>query len=135
MRGSQLPSVGHCGDTNGGLVQAKLERGFSPGHSSSPDRVPVPEDEFRELNMTDWEKMEFFTYKFRFDHLTDEQEQSIKLAWLREKRRLTREQLLAAQLNGSEDPPSTDPNQPPFGFGNTLDALDEDDEDKDNQAA
>jgi hypothetical protein len=34
-------------------VQAELERGCSP------DRVPVSEDQLRELNMTHWEKLEF----------------------------------------------------------------------------
>jgi hypothetical protein len=112
-------------------VQAELERGCSP------DRVPVPADQLRELNMTHWEKLEFFIYKLRFDRITDEQEQRLKVAWLREKRRLTRAEYLAAQRDSSEEastpmdgPDYTDHKQMPFGFGNTLEDAGDDEEDE-----
>lgn len=78
--------------------------------------------------MTKWEKMEFFLYRCRLDReLSDEKEQSLKLAWLQTKRRLTREQYLVAQRDGAEDahfpldgPEMNDSKEPPFGFGNTM---------------
>jgi hypothetical protein len=119
-----LPEVGNCGDQEHNL----------------PDRVPVPEDELRELNMTHWEEREFFVYKFRFDQFTEEEEQELKVAWLREKRRLTQEEFAAAQLTGSEDPllpldgpEYTDRKRPPFGFGNMLGHGD--DEESEDDAA
>jgi hypothetical protein len=128
-------------------VQAELERGFSPGGpdlssdnclpatdnqplttDNCSDRVPIPEDEMKELQMTKWEKMEFFLYRCRIDReLSEEKEQALKLAWLRAKRRLTRAQYVAAQRDGSEDasmpmdgPEMNDSKEPPFGFGNTV---------------
>ncbi len=148
-------------------VQAELERGFSPRGPELPsssdncplatdncspdncepttdtcslDRVPIPEDEMKELQMTKWEKMEFFLYRCRIDReLSAEKEQGLKLAWLRAKRSLTREQYLVAQRDGSEDasmpmdgPEMNDSKEPPFGFGNTV--AEDGAEDKDEAA-
>jgi hypothetical protein len=84
--------------------------------------------------MTHWEKLEFAIYKFRFDHISEEREQQLKVVWLREKRRRTREEFAAAQRDGSEDaslpmdgPQYTDTKQMPFGFGNMLDQGDAED--------
>jgi len=87
--------------------------------------------------MTHWEKLEFFIYKLRFDSISEEGEQRLKVAWLREKRRRTRDEYLAAQRDGSEDasdpmdgPNYTDTKQMPFGFGNTLEDQGDDDDDE-----
>ena len=81
-------------ESNGSAVdgcplQAELERGCSP------DRVPIPEDQPRELNMTHWEKLKFFIYKLSFERITDEQEQRLKVAWLGNKRHRTHEEFAA----------------------------------------
>jgi hypothetical protein len=122
--GPQLPEVDNCGND-------KL---------NPPDRVPVPEDQLRELNMTHWEKLEFFIYKLRFDRISDEQEQRLKVAWLREKRRRTQEEYAAAQREGSEDaslpldgPNYTDTKEMPFGFCNMIE--DQGDDDDETEAA
>ena len=117
----------------------RVEGVASPVEASSnhnpPDRVPVPEDQLRELKMTHWEKLEFFMYRLRFDRISDEQEQQLKVAWLRDKRRRTQEEFAAAQRDGSEDasapmdgPDYTDTKQMPFGFGNMLEDQDDDEE-------
>jgi hypothetical protein len=58
-----------------------------PEPRRSLDRVPVPEDGLRELNVTRAEEMEFFIYKCRYDDLTEGQEHALKMNWLRERRR------------------------------------------------
>ena len=61
-----------------------------------------------------------------FERITDQQEQRLKVAWLRKKRLRTREEFAAhhdaskeAQLP-VDSPDYTDSKQMPFGFGNTL---------------
>jgi len=122
MGGPQLPEVGNCGNDK----------------PNPPARVPVPEDQLRELNMTHWEKLEFFIYKLRFYRISDEQEQRLKVAWLRDKRRRTHDEYLAAQRDGSEDasipmdgPDYTDTKLMPFGFGNMLEDAADDEEEED----
>jgi hypothetical protein len=99
----------------------------------SPDRVPFPEDELEKLNMTKWEKLEFFLYEGRFDSINPDKERDLMLAWLKEKRRITKAQYLAAQNDPSQQPldpldgpEHTDPKQFPFGFCNTLEDPNDD---------
>ncbi len=54
--------------------------------AAAPDRVPVPEDVLADLKMTQAEKMEFFLYCWRFDTLTPEKEDQLRVAWLQAKR-------------------------------------------------
>ena len=68
--------------------------------------------------MTHWEKLEFFIDKLSFDRITDQQEQRLKVAWLRKKRRRRREEFAAAQHDASKEaqlpvdgPDYTDPQQ------------------------
>jgi len=126
--GPHLPSVGKCGISFESSIPTRLEPGCSPEPTTtSPDRVPIPEDELKKLNMTKWEKMEFFLYEGRFNYIDPNKERDLMLAWLREKRRLTKAQYLAAQNDPSEQPLDpldgpeyTDTKNPPFGFCNTL---------------
>jgi hypothetical protein len=74
--GPQLPSSGNCEDD-----------APAPEVPTSPDRVPLPEDELRQLNINELEKLEFFVHKGDYDQLTPEQEHTLLLKWLRERRR------------------------------------------------
>ncbi len=143
LGGPQLPSSGNCGSEDAPRPPSSTGNCQPATDNCSLDRVPVPQDELKELQMTRVGGDGICSYyRCHIDrHLTDEEEHQLKLTWLRLKRKLAREQYLEAQRTGSEDaqqpmdgPEMNDSKTMPFGFCNTCEIVREEEE-ADDEAA